>query len=38
MALVTHRLGETITRKARSKLGIRFGRFAVAAITAFVTT
>jgi putative flippase GtrA len=38
MALVTNRLGETITRKARSKLGIRFGRFAVAAIAAFVTT
>ena len=38
MALVTNRLGETITRKARSKLGIRFGRFAVAAVTAFVTT
>jgi len=38
MALVTTRLGETISRKARSKLGIRFGRFAVAAVTAFVTT
>jgi putative flippase GtrA len=38
MALVTNRLGETITRKARSKLGIRFGRFAIAAIAAFVTT
>src|ERR1700730_3703007 len=38
MALVTNRLGETISRKARSKLGIRFGRFAVAAVTAFVTT
>ena len=38
MALVTNRLGETITRKARSKLGIRFGRFAVAAIAAFATT
>ncbi len=38
MALVTNRLGETITRKARSKLGIRFGRFAIAAIAAFITT
>jgi putative flippase GtrA len=38
MAMVTNRLGETITRKARSKLGIRFGRFAIAAIAAFVTT
>ena len=38
MALVTNRLGSTLTRKARSKLGIRFGRFAVAAISAFVTT
>jgi putative flippase GtrA len=38
MALVTNRLSSTLTRKARSKLGIRFGRFAVAAISAFVTT
>ena len=38
MALVTNRISDTITRKARSKLGIRFGRFAVAAIAAFVTT
>ena len=38
MALVTNRLSDTITRKARSALGIRFGRFAVAAIAAFVTT
>jgi putative flippase GtrA len=38
MALTSSRLGETITRKARTTLGIRFGRFAVAAITAFVTT
>src|ERR1700678_1034267 len=38
MALVTNRLRSTLTRKARSKLGIRFGRFAVAAISAFVTT
>jgi putative flippase GtrA len=34
MALVTNRISDTITRKARSKLGIRFGRFAVAAICA----
>ncbi len=38
MALVTNRLGGTLTRKVRSKLGIHFGRFAVAAIAAFVTT
>jgi putative flippase GtrA len=38
MALVTNRLGETITRTARSKLGIRFGRFAVAAGASFITT
>jgi putative flippase GtrA len=38
MAPVTHRLSSTLTSKARSKLGIRFGRFAVAAISAFVTT
>ena len=38
MALVTNRLGDTLAAKARSKLGIRFGRFAVAAIAAFVTT
>jgi putative flippase GtrA len=38
MALVTNRLGETLTRTARSKLGIRFGRFAVAAIAAFATS
>ena len=38
MALVTNRLGDTLVRKARSKLGIRFGRFAVAAAAAFVTT
>jgi putative flippase GtrA len=38
MALVTNRLGDTLVRKARSKLGIRFGRFAVAALAAFVTT
>jgi putative flippase GtrA len=38
MALVTNRISDTITRKARSKLGVRFGRFAVAAIAAFATT
>lgn len=38
MAITSSRIGETITRKARSTLGIRFGRFAVAAISAFVTT
>ncbi len=38
MALVTNRIGETLTRKARSKLGVRFGRFAIAAIAAFATT
>jgi putative flippase GtrA len=38
MALVTNRLSDTISRKARSVLGIHFGRFAVAAISAFVTT
>jgi len=38
MALVTNRLGSALAGKARSKLGIRFGRFAVAAIVAFATT
>src|SRR5712671_652025 len=38
MALVTNRLSDTLTQKARSKLGIRFGRFTVAAISAFATT
>jgi putative flippase GtrA len=38
MALVSNRLSDTLTQKARSKLGIRFGRFAVAAIAAFLTT
>ena len=38
MALVTNRLGDTLVQKARSKLGIRFGRFTVAAIAAFATT
>ncbi len=38
MALVSNRLSDTLTQKARSRLGIRFGRFAVAAIAAFATT
>src|SRR5271155_1775004 len=38
MALTTTRLGNSLAQKARSKLGIRFGRFAVAAAAAFVTT
>jgi putative flippase GtrA len=38
MALVTNRLSDTLVHKARSKLGIRFGRFTVAAMAAFATT
>jgi putative flippase GtrA len=38
MAITSSRLGETITRKVRSTLGIRFGRFAVAAMAAFATS
>src|SRR6516225_419073 len=38
MTITSSRLGETLTRKARTTLGIRFGRFTVAAISAFVTT
>src|SRR6201985_2153009 len=38
MALVTNRLRDTLVQKARSKLGIRFGGFTVAAIAAFATT
>jgi putative flippase GtrA len=38
MALTSTRLGETLVRKARSTLGIRFGRFAIAAISAFATS
>ncbi len=38
MAVTSNRLSETLTAKVRSTLGIRFGRFAVAAISAFVTT
>ena len=38
MALVTNRLGDTLARKARGKLGVRFGRFTVAAVAAFAAT
>jgi putative flippase GtrA len=38
MALLTNRLGDTLNRGARSKLGIRFGRFTIAAIAAFAMT
>jgi len=38
MALVSNRISDTLTAKARSRLGIRFGRFTVAAIAAFATT
>jgi putative flippase GtrA len=38
MALVSNRLGDSLAAKARSKLGIRFGRFAIAAISAFATS
>src|SRR5260370_40722214 len=38
MALVSNRPSAALTQKARSKLGIRFGRFPVAAIAAFATT
>ena len=38
MAITSNRLGETLTRKVRTTLGIRFGRFAVAAISAFATS
>ena len=38
MALVSNRISDALTQKARSKLGIRFGRFTVAAIAAFATT
>jgi putative flippase GtrA len=38
MAVTTKRLSETLATKARGKLGIRFGRFTVAAIAAFATT
>jgi putative flippase GtrA len=38
MALATKGLGDALAQKARSKLGIRFGRFTVAAAAAFATT
>ena len=38
MALASNQLGDSLAAKARSKLGIRFGRFTVAAIAAFATT
>ena len=38
MAITSNGLAETLTRKVRSTLGIRFGRFAVAAISAFATS
>jgi putative flippase GtrA len=38
MALVSNRLSDTLAQKARSKLGIRFGRFTIAALSAFATT
>jgi putative flippase GtrA len=38
MAITSSRLGETLTRKARTTLGIRFGRFAIAALSAFATS
>jgi putative flippase GtrA len=38
MAITSSRLGETLTRKVRTTLGIRFGRFAIAAISAFATS
>jgi len=38
MALASNRLGTPPASKARGKLRKRFGRFAIAAVTAFVTT
>ena len=38
MAITSNRLGEALTRTVRSTLGIRFGRFAIAAICAFATS
>jgi len=38
MTLVSNRLSGTLAAKARTVLGIRFGRFAVAAIAAFATS
>ena len=34
MALTSNRLTEAVTRKARSRVGVRFGRFAVSAVGA----
>src|ERR1039457_1797641 len=38
MALVSNRHSSPLRGKARGKLGVRFGRFAIAAVTAFATT
>jgi putative flippase GtrA len=38
MALASNRLTSGLWRKARGALGIRFGRFALAAVAAFVTS
>jgi putative flippase GtrA len=38
MALTSNRLSSTLASKARGTLGIRFGRFTIAAIAAFATT
>jgi putative flippase GtrA len=38
MTVTSNRLADTLTRKARGTLSIRFGRFTVAAIAAFATT
>ena len=38
MAVTSKSIGETLTRKARGTFGIRFGRFTIAAISAFATT
>src|SRR5260370_9954279 len=38
MALASNRLTSGLWRKARSALGIRFGRFALAALAEFVTS
>lgn len=34
MALVSNRLAEAVQRRARSKIGVRFGRFAISAVAA----
>ena len=38
MALASNQLGDSLAAKARGKLGIRFGRFTIAALAAFATT